>query len=526
MLEVVRLTEFANRKPSQLSGGQQQRVALARALVNFPSALLLDEPLAALDLKLREAMQFELKRIQREVGITFVFVTHDQGEALTMSDRIAVMSEGRGRTDRLAAGDLQQPGEPVRRRVHRLGQPAARRGQGFRRRRHGRRAEQRGHDPYPRRATDRQIGTPVSVMLRPERLIATADARDDGRSVEGIVADVVFQGADGPHRRRTSATRARSSPTSPPAPTCRSSIPAAPCTQLGARRAFLLSGWPRRPGATAHRHRHPRRTGRLVTSTTSASTHHDQHHPPTSKGTHDHAEPSSPQPFDGRSPLTRRQLLIRAGALGAAGISLPALLAACGGSDDELVGRTGSSPDRAGSSPAGAAEQPVLRELAGVHRPHRGRAHRHGRPVHRGHRHRHAVHRGVQRQQRVLRQDPAGARQRRRDRPRHHRPDVVAGRPPHPAGLGREAPARSDPQRGQPRADLVKPTWDPTGEYSLPWQTGFARHRLQHRRHRPRPHSASTTCSTPSSTARSACSPRCATRWASSAVAWASTSRP
>ena len=95
MLEVVRLTEFADRKPSQLSGGQQQRVALARALVNFPSALLLDEPLAALDLKLREAMQFELKRIQREVGITFVFVTHDQGEALTMSDRIAVMSEGR-----------------------------------------------------------------------------------------------------------------------------------------------------------------------------------------------------------------------------------------------------------------------------------------------------------------------------------------------------------------------------------------------------------------------------------------------
>ena len=95
MLDVVRLGEFANRRPAQLSGGQQQRVALARALVNYPSALLLDEPLAALDLKLREAMQIELKRIQREVGITFVFVTHDQSEALTMSDRIAVMSEGR-----------------------------------------------------------------------------------------------------------------------------------------------------------------------------------------------------------------------------------------------------------------------------------------------------------------------------------------------------------------------------------------------------------------------------------------------
>ena len=94
MLEVVRLTEFASRRPAQLSGGQQQRVALARALVNLPKALLLDEPLGALDLKLRHAMQFELKRIQREVGITFVYVTHDQEEALTMSDRIAVMSDG------------------------------------------------------------------------------------------------------------------------------------------------------------------------------------------------------------------------------------------------------------------------------------------------------------------------------------------------------------------------------------------------------------------------------------------------
>lgn len=95
MLDLVKLAEFAGRRPVQLSGGQQQRVALARALVNMPVALLLDEPLAALDLKLREAMQIELKRIQRDVGITFVFVTHDQGEALTMSDRIAVMSRGR-----------------------------------------------------------------------------------------------------------------------------------------------------------------------------------------------------------------------------------------------------------------------------------------------------------------------------------------------------------------------------------------------------------------------------------------------
>jgi spermidine/putrescine transport system ATP-binding protein len=95
MLEVVRLSDLALRRPDQLSGGQRQRVALARALVNFPSALLLDEPLSALDLKLRQAMQIELKRIQRQVRITFVFVTHDQEEALTMSDRIAVMNAGR-----------------------------------------------------------------------------------------------------------------------------------------------------------------------------------------------------------------------------------------------------------------------------------------------------------------------------------------------------------------------------------------------------------------------------------------------
>jgi spermidine/putrescine transport system ATP-binding protein len=95
MLGIVHLADFANRKPSQLSGGQRQRVALARALVNQPSALLLDEPLSALDVELRRKMQLELKRIQREVGITFVFVTHDQEEALTMSDRIAVMRAGR-----------------------------------------------------------------------------------------------------------------------------------------------------------------------------------------------------------------------------------------------------------------------------------------------------------------------------------------------------------------------------------------------------------------------------------------------
>ena len=95
MLELVRMSDLSERRPAQLSGGQQQRVALARALAPEPKLLLLDEPLSALDLKLRQAMRIELKQIQEETGITFIFVTHDQEEALTMSDRIAVMSAGR-----------------------------------------------------------------------------------------------------------------------------------------------------------------------------------------------------------------------------------------------------------------------------------------------------------------------------------------------------------------------------------------------------------------------------------------------
>ncbi|HNB26764.1 MAG TPA: ATP-binding cassette domain-containing protein, partial [Alphaproteobacteria bacterium] len=94
MLRLVRMEELRNRKTSQISGGQQQRVALARALAPQPKVLLLDEPLSALDYKLRKDMQIELKRLQHETGITFIFVTHDQEEALTMSDRIAVMSKG------------------------------------------------------------------------------------------------------------------------------------------------------------------------------------------------------------------------------------------------------------------------------------------------------------------------------------------------------------------------------------------------------------------------------------------------
>jgi putative spermidine/putrescine transport system ATP-binding protein len=112
MLEMVRLPDMGKRKPAQLSGGQRQRVALARALINRPRVLLLDEPLGALDLKLREQMQIELKELQREVGITFVFVTHDQDEALTLSDRMAVFRDGRVEQTGTPAEIYERPASP------------------------------------------------------------------------------------------------------------------------------------------------------------------------------------------------------------------------------------------------------------------------------------------------------------------------------------------------------------------------------------------------------------------------------
>ena len=118
-LDMVKLGEFGARMPAQLSGGQQQRVALARALAPKPRVLLLDEPLSALDLKLRKQMQSELKRLQGETGIAFVLVTHDQEEALAMSDRIAVMRDGNILQVGRAARHLRQPGDHLRRRLHR-----------------------------------------------------------------------------------------------------------------------------------------------------------------------------------------------------------------------------------------------------------------------------------------------------------------------------------------------------------------------------------------------------------------------
>jgi spermidine/putrescine transport system ATP-binding protein len=193
LLETVRLTDFAQRKPAQLSGGQQQRVALARALVNYPSALLLDEPLGALDLKLRHVMQFELKRIQREVGITFVYVTHDQEEALTMSDRIAVMN----------AGNVEQIGTPT----EIYDRPSTVFVAGFIGQAnlwHGTQTGMTGEfadlsvlgTTLKARPGDTKIesGGQATLMVRPERVRVSMDAPGGGVSVPATVTDLTFQG--------------------------------------------------------------------------------------------------------------------------------------------------------------------------------------------------------------------------------------------------------------------------------------------------------------------------------------------
>ena len=149
-LELVQLTGRDKHRPTMLSGGQQQRVALARALVMNPRVLLLDEPLGALDLKLRKEMQIELKRIQYQVGITFIYVTHDQEEALSMSDRVAVMSNGRDRAARRAPRDLRPAADAVRGRLHRRHELPRRGGGRGRRRRLRDRRRRRSRRPRAR----------------------------------------------------------------------------------------------------------------------------------------------------------------------------------------------------------------------------------------------------------------------------------------------------------------------------------------------------------------------------------------
>lgn len=162
-LKQVRLEGYEKRKPSQLSGGQRQRVALARALVNRPSVLLLDEPLGALDLKLREQMQLELKELQREVGITFIFVTHDQEEALTMSDRIAVFNNGR----------IEQLGTP--REIYENPQSSFV-------------SEFVGQ-------TNKITIDGQRINIRPEHIELTKSSTSSGRTIVGTITDLIFVGS-------------------------------------------------------------------------------------------------------------------------------------------------------------------------------------------------------------------------------------------------------------------------------------------------------------------------------------------
>jgi spermidine/putrescine transport system ATP-binding protein len=196
MLELVELGSFAKRRPTQLSGGQQQRVALARALINRPQVLLLDEPLGALDLKLRRQMQIELKRIQTEVGITFVHVTHDQEEAMTMADTIAVMNHG----------VIEQLGHPS----ELYDSPATTFVSNFLGQSNLVKAEVVGMDGddivvdahgsrlgAPRSRARRTRGT-VWVGVRPEKVFLTRTGAEDGRGTNrvggGVVSDVSFIG--------------------------------------------------------------------------------------------------------------------------------------------------------------------------------------------------------------------------------------------------------------------------------------------------------------------------------------------
>jgi putative spermidine/putrescine transport system ATP-binding protein len=173
MLDLVQLSGFEHRKPSQLSGGQRQRVALARALINHPRVLLLDEPLGALDLKLRQQMQTELKAIQKKVGITFIFVTHDQEEALTMSDRIAVFNRGK----------VEQIGAPE----DMYERPATAFVAGF-----------LGTSNLLSGEVARALtGSPDPVAIRPEKLrvLGAGEAAPDGwRYAPGTIRDVVYLG--------------------------------------------------------------------------------------------------------------------------------------------------------------------------------------------------------------------------------------------------------------------------------------------------------------------------------------------
>ena len=166
--EILDLTEHLDRKPANLSGGQRQRVAMGRAIVREPEAFLMDEPLSNLDAKLRVQMRAEISRLQNRLETTTVYVTHDQTEAMTLGDRVAVMRNGRAAAGRQPAGALRPPGQPVRRRLHRLAVDELHAGRGFRADREA--PARRGRD-LRRRPRERSRVTPpknLIVGIRPE----------------------------------------------------------------------------------------------------------------------------------------------------------------------------------------------------------------------------------------------------------------------------------------------------------------------------------------------------------------------
>jgi len=193
-LGLVRLPGMEDRRPKQLSGGQQQRVALARALVKRPAVLLLDEPLGALDLKLRKAMQIELKHIQHEVGITFIYVTHDQEEALTMSDRIAVMSEGQVLQLGPAAEIYESPAS--RFVADFIGETNFLEGkvESFREGQATVLIDGTLRLTAPSAVPDIKIGQPVTFTVRPEKISLHSDPTD--RAVGGQIEEIVYIGTD------------------------------------------------------------------------------------------------------------------------------------------------------------------------------------------------------------------------------------------------------------------------------------------------------------------------------------------
>jgi spermidine/putrescine transport system ATP-binding protein len=196
MLELVELEEYGDRRPSQLSGGQQQRVALARALINRPQVLLLDEPLGALDLKLRRQMQIELKRIQTEVGVTFVHVTHDQEEAMTMADTVAVMNAGRIEQLGTPKELYEQPSTTFV--ANFLGQSNLLRGAVVDSDGDGVRVEVEGARLRVPRSRARDASGDVWVGVRPEKVVlatAGSDSGDHSNVVTGaVITDVSFIG--------------------------------------------------------------------------------------------------------------------------------------------------------------------------------------------------------------------------------------------------------------------------------------------------------------------------------------------